>query len=284
MTTELAARASYTIARARHRARHRPSGGPPVVVFSMAKTGSSAVTAGLRAAGLDHVHHVHDLDPVFLAREEAEYRWSGRPWRIWDAQQLLRRPPTVAAPWRVVSIVREPIAQVVSAFFQPAARRGYLHEGATVESLLERFGDRLDRLPLRWFETHVQPALGIDVYAEDFDLRRRYQILSTSTARLLLLRCEDLDVAPSALAELLGLADPVPIPHVNVGAEKDYAVTYASFLAAIRPSGAQLDEAYGSRLVRHFYGPDEIDRFRTAWSTRGARPSTVARIEGSGAR
>ncbi|HUF83043.1 MAG TPA: putative capsular polysaccharide synthesis family protein, partial [Acidimicrobiia bacterium] len=197
---------------------------------------------------------------------------------------LLRRPPTEAVPWRVVSMVREPIAQTVSAFFQPAQRRGYLDAGATVTSLLERFGDRLDRLPLRWFETHVEPALGIDVYAEPFDVRARFQILSTSTVRLLLLRCEDLRVAPTALAELLDVDEPVPIPRVNVGADKGYAETYAAFLAALRPSAAQLDRAYGSRLVRHFYSPDEIARFRTVWSAEpGARPGTD-RGRGRGAR
>lgn len=250
-----------------------------MVVFSMAKTGSSAVAAGLRAAGLGDVHHVHDLDPGFLAREEAEYRWSGRPWRIWDAQRLLCRPPTAAAPWRVVSIVRDPIAQTISAFFQPGARRGYVHSGVTVESLLERFGDRLDRLPLRWFETHVLPALGIDVYAVDHDVRTRYQIISTPTVQLLLLRCEDLAVAPTALAELLGAARPIDVARVNVGADKDYADTYAAFLRALRPSPAQLERAYGSRLVQHFYSRDEIDWFRSVWSPERATPPGPTSIE-----
>jgi hypothetical protein len=241
------------------------------VVFSMAKTGSSAVVAGLRAAGHRDVFHVHDLDPSFLRREESEYRWSGRPWRIWDAQQLLRRPPTEEAPWRVVSIVRDPIAQSVSAFFQPAVRRGYLHPGATVASLLARFGDRLDHPPLRWFETHLEPALGIDVYAEPFDVEARRQLVVTPTVRLLLLRCEDLDVAPAALAELLEAPDPIPIPRVNVGAEKDYAAAYADFVAAVRPTEAQLDAAYGSRPVQHFYRPEEAAGFRRSWSTGRAR-------------
>jgi hypothetical protein len=271
MTSELIARASYRLARARHHLRHARRSGSPIVVFSMAKTGSSAVVAGLRAAGHRDVFHVHDLDPAFLAREEAEYRWSGRPWRIWDAQQLLRRPPTPSAPWRVVSIVREPIAQSVSAFFQPAVRRGYLHPGATVTSLLERFGDRLDHLPLRWFETHVEPALGIDVYAAPFDVEARRQLLTTPTVRLLLLRCEDLDAAPTALAELLGVADPIAIPRVNVGAEKDYAMAYADFVAAVHPTEAQLERAYGSRPVRHFYTADEVAGFRGSWSARRAR-------------
>jgi hypothetical protein len=264
MTTELVSRATYTIARARHARRRLPSGAP-IVVFSMAKTGSSAIAAGLRATGCGPVHHVHDLDPAYLDREEAQYRWSGRPWRIWDARRLLRHPPTASAPWRVVSIVRDPIAQTLSAFFQPGARHGYLHPGVTVESLQQRFGDRLDRLPLRWFETRLQPTLGIDVYGTAFDLERGYQIISTDTIRLLLLRCEDFAVAPVALARLLELEDPVAVPRVNVGAEKGYADLYEAVRSALRPTTAQLDHAYESRLARHFYTSEEIAGFRRHW-------------------
>ena len=274
MTSDLTSRAAFTVARARHRWRTRAAGGAPVVVFSMAKTGSSAVVAGLRAAGVDDVHHVHDLDPGFLAEEELEYRWSGRPWRIWDAQQLLRRSPTTAAPWRVVSIVRDPIGQTVSAFFQPGVRRGYVHADATVEQLLERFGDRLEHLPLRWFESHVLPALGIDVYAAPFDVAQRYQVISTPTVELLLLRREDLAAAPEALAQLVRAPRPIEIPTVNVAAEKDHADLYASFSRALRPSQDRLDATYASRYVRHFYSPEEIARFRAQWTTDApGRPS-----------
>jgi len=267
MTSDLTSRAAYSVAKARHRWRKRRSSQAPIVVFSMAKTGSSAVVAALRAGGHDNVHHVHDLDPDFLAAEEAEYRWAGRPWRIWDAQELGRHLPTTSARWRVVSIARDPIAQSVSAFFQPGARRGYLHEGATVESLREQFADRLDRLPLRWFESHVHPAFGIDVYETGFDPTQGHQIIATPTVDLLLLRREDLaSVAPAALARLVGDPGPIEVPQVNVAAGKDHAVLYASFLEALDPSEASLDVAYSSRYVQHFYSADEIAQFRQRWS------------------
>jgi hypothetical protein len=268
MTSDLTARAAYRVAKARHHLRKRRSIGPePVVVFSMAKTGSSAVVNGLRSAGFENVHHVHDLDPTFLAAEETEYGWGDRPWRNWDAQALLRRPPTAAAPWRVVSIARDPIAQSVSAFFQPGARRGYLHAGATVEELLDRFGDRLDRLPLHWFETHLLPALGIDVYASPFDHDAGRQVVSTPPVELLLLRNEDLASAGSAaLAHFVGADQPIPIPPVNVAAGKAHADLYADFLAALRPSADAVDAAYSSRYVRHFYTEPEIGDLRRRWT------------------
>lgn len=266
MTIELGARLAFSVAKARHRLRHRRTAGAPVVVFSMPKTGSSAITAALRAAGVGAVFHVHDLEPGFLAAEETEYRWSGRPWRNWDAQELLRRRRAETDPWRVVSMVRDPIAQSVSAFFQPAIRRGYLGSEVAVDSLLARFGDRLDRLPLSWFESHLLPTLGIDVYDFDFDPDVGYRIIDTPTVRLLLLRCEGLEVAPTALGALLDEELQISIPRVNVGSEKTYANVYRQFIRSVRPTPEQLERAYSSRLVQHFYSPREIDRFRALWS------------------
>jgi hypothetical protein len=262
-------RTGYLVAKTRHRVTRRRHSGSPIVVFAMAKTGTTTVTDAVRAGGFGPVFQVHDLDPAFLAREEREYRPSHRPWRNWDAQCLLRRPPTTSAPWRVVSLVREPIAQSVSAFFQPAIRRGYVDATTAVEKLRQRFGDRLDRLPLNWFESHLQPTLGIDVYGTDFDVDRGYQIIEAPHLKLLLLRREGLGVAPHALAELLDAAHPIDVQHKNVAADKAYGDLYEAFVAALRPSSEVVDRAYSSRLVRHFYSPAEIARFREHWSSRG---------------
>jgi hypothetical protein len=276
MKTDLLDRAGYVVAKTRHRMTRRRQNGSPVVVFAMAKTGTTTVTGAVRAAGFGPVFQVHDLDPAFLAREEREYRPSERPWRNWDAQCVLRRPPTTSAPWRVISLVREPIAQSVSAFFQPAIRRGYVETATATEELLQLFGDRLDRLPLTWFESHLQPALGIDVYRTDFDTDHGYQIIETPKVKLLLMRCEGLSAAPQALAELLDTDHPIDAQRKNVASEKAYSDLYRAFMAGLRPSEEVIDRVYSSRLVQHFYSPAEIARFRDFWSIRDASERTAA--------
>jgi hypothetical protein len=266
MTIELPPKVSYRLIKARHRIRKRLQRGAPIVVFAMAKTGTSSVAEAIRNAGFGPVFQVHDLDGAFLTEEERQYQWSGRPWRIWDAQSLLARRRSPDAPWRVVSLVRDPIAQSIAAFFQPGERRGYLNDTTAVSALVERFGDRLDRLPLGWFQSHLQPTLGIDVYAHEFDAERGYQIIKTSTVELLLLRCEGLSAAPAGLGELLGTGVRIEIPRKNVGSQKAYGPLYDDFIAQLRPSAEVIDRAYSSRLVRHFYAPDEIARFRDVWS------------------
>lgn len=269
MTSDLFARLAYSTARRRHARRVRDRGAP-TVVFAIPKSGSTSVAAALRGASDRHVFHVHDLDPAVLTREEAGYHWSGRPWRVWDAQQLLHREPTARRPWRVVSLVRDPIAQSISAFFQPGLRKGSFRPDSSVAELRAAFGDRLDRLALHWFETHLEASLGIDVYQHEFDPEVGHAWITTPAVRLLLLRCEDLARAGSPLAELIGRPAALDVGTANVGAEKPYGDLYRRFLAALSPTDRQLDLAYGSRLVQHFYGADEIDRFRARWTLRAA--------------
>jgi hypothetical protein len=225
----------------------------------MAKCGTSAVASGLRDAGAKPVFQVHDLDPEFLEREEQQYGPHDRPWRNWDAQVLLARPPTAARPWRVVSLVRDPIAQSISAYFQ---RSG----GHVAPDAADEVRRRLHRLPLRWFETRLQPTLGIDVYAQPFDPDVGHAVLEGRNLTLLLLRTEGLPNASAVLREFFGTNAAVALPRANVSAEKNYADAYGELVASLRPPPAVIDEAYSSRLVRHFYTDAEIDGFRDRWS------------------
>lgn len=258
----------------------------PVVVFSMGKTGSTAIARAVQDATGDRVFQIFRLEAERLAQAERRYRVNNRdakrrgrdpgslPFRgalhLWESEYLLRHPPTPAAPWTVITTVREPISQAVSAFFHGGGRRGVLHDGSTVETLTEALvQERWIRAPLRWFDREFAPALGIDVFGHPFDTDRAHSVIETPWARVLLLRQENLDAAPGALAAMLGLAQPVPVPARNEATEKPYAATYRDFLVTACLPASLLDQAYGSRYARHFYADTELTRFRRRW---GAGP------------
>ena len=89
---------------------------PPLVVFSMGKTGSTAIARAIRDATGDPVFQVFRLEPERLAQAERRYRAAQprAPYpgarHLWESAFLLRRPPRADAPWTVVTTVREPIA------------------------------------------------------------------------------------------------------------------------------------------------------------------------------
>jgi hypothetical protein len=254
---------------------------PPVVVFSMGKTGSTAVARAVQDATGDRVFQVFRLDAERLAQAERRYRAGARSpfpgaMHLWESTYLVRRPPTAAAPWTVITTVREPIAQAVSAFFHGGVRRGVVHDDTTTDTLTETLlAERWVRAPLRWFEREFVPAFGIDVFGEPFDPQLGYGTVETPSVRVLLIRQENFDVAPDVLAQFLRRDAPVPVPARNEATTKDYAARYREFLASVRLPSPVLDEAYTSRYARHFYAEAELERFRQRW-TEGSDASATS--------
>jgi len=249
---------------------------PPLVVFSMGKTGSTAIARALHDATGEPVFQVFRLEPERLAQAERRYR-AGHPrapfagaHHLWESQYLLRKPPGERAPWTVITTVREPIAQAVSAFFHGAGLRQRLAAHPTVDALVEALVDEhWTRPPVRWFDREFAPALGIDVYERTFDPAVGFGVIDTEAVQVLLLRQENLDAAPALLAHFLHRHDPVPVPARNEGAGRAYAERYREFLATARMPDRLLDEAYGSRYARHFYADSELADFRRRWSGSG---------------
>jgi hypothetical protein len=249
---------------------------PPLVVFSMGKTGSTAVARALHDATDEPVFQVFRLEPERLAQAEQRYRAShprapfAGAHHLWESEYLLRKPPGERAPWTVITTVREPIAQAVSAFFHGAGLRERLAAHPTPESLVDAIvEERWTRPPLRWFDREFAPALGVDVYAWPFDPVLGFGVIDTPSVKVLLLRQENFAAAPLVLAQFLHRHEPVPVPARNEGTGRAYGERYREFLAAARLPDRLLDEAYGSRYARHFYADTELAGFRRRWSGSG---------------
>ena len=257
----------YALLRMRRRA-----GNATVVVFSMGKAGSTAIARAVEDATGARVFQVFRLDAERLAQAERRYRaQASAPFpgaaHLWESEYLLRHPPSGAAPWTVITPVREPIAQAVSAYFHGRGRSGAPSPAAGVDALRDDLlANDWVRAPVRWFDREFAPALGMDVYQTRFDPELGHGLIETPAARVLLVRQENLGAAPDALGAFLGRDGPVPIGVRNEATAKDYADRYREFVGAVRFPRAVLDEAYGSRYARHFYADSEIERFRRRWA------------------
>jgi hypothetical protein len=254
---------------------------PPIVVFSMGKTGSTAIARAVEEATGDRVFQVFRLQAERLAQAERRYRAVNRApefpgaLHLWESEYLLRHAPTPAAPWTVITTVREPIGQAVSAFFHSRWLRGSRVDASTIEASADELAATLVREgwirePLRWFDRELAPALGIDVFEHDFDHEQGYGLIETPAVRIMVIRQESLAAVPDALGEFLRLGQAVPVPKRNEATAKGYADSYRDFLVAVRFPAPVLDEAYESRYARHFYADSERVRLRGRW--RGATP------------
>jgi hypothetical protein len=283
-----AARTSYAATKRVAIMRMSREAAPPIVVFSMGKTGSTALAKAIGDATGRRVFQVFRLDEDALAAAERRYRATYRertlaassaPFpgaqHLWESEYLLSHPPTASKPWTVVTSVREPVAQAVSAFFHARGQRGRVDDLDLATLRADFVAGGWVKRPLRWFDREFAAAFGVDVYSHAFDANVGQGLISTPALEVLIVRQENLAEAADALGRFVGLAGPLPLRTRNDASTKPYGATYRAFEREARLPASLLDRAYDSRYARHFYTSAEIGRYREIWG--GDTPAAGAR-------
>jgi hypothetical protein len=269
-----------------------------ILVYQMGKVGSSTIVASLQAARLNlPVHHVHFLTVEGIAYAEKIYKdnWHKRPnpLHLWHSQYLRRQiakedknAPPGQVKWKVVTLVRDPIAHLISAFFQvldsqvdynyrQKARSLTMQEMAEELISLFRQFDFHRKQPLTWFDAELKSVFGVDVLAEPFPKQTGYKIYARGSAEILLFKVEKLnECASPAFQEFLHV-DGLSLVKTNEAFHKAYASLYQQFLAQLTLPVSYVDHMYASPYVTHFYSEEEIQRFRAKWCKRSDMEPTA---------
>jgi len=257
----------------------------PVLVYQMGKVGSRAVFEALaalpeRPPALYHFHELCGLD----ALEHALAQIADAPARARQyvgQAQAVRRSFLAGEPchWKVITLVRDPVARNISSFFYDIARYvpDFYERTPSSAELLEAFLTLPDhQTPLAWFEQQAEPLFGLDIYAAPFPREPGYALLHSERVAWLVLRAEDIATRlASAVLALLGVPD-LACSKINAGDDKPYGPAYQRFLGEAALPAEYVDRMYDSRLARHFYDEPERARLRQRWITPrlcSARPS-----------
>lgn len=211
-------------------------------MFYMGKAGRSTVVDCARRIGLDMPSFYDELRP-------ADYN-------------------------QIISLVCEPIARNVSAFFAPSVN--VLHERLQayteynprlLREFLEVLPEEQHRRPLAWFDEIFKPATGIDIYATRFPKRKGYNIYEGAQYRALVIRTEDLNSKlAGALIEFLGLPDDMEILVEHRGRGQYYKDLYTDFLAKVTMPESYIERMYGSKYAKHFYSKAALKRLAKRWA------------------
>ncbi|MFK7977007.1 MAG: putative capsular polysaccharide synthesis family protein [Halioglobus sp.] len=263
---------------------------PPVVVLQMGKVGSSSVVRTLEAGLTDHfVHHVHFLSDEFIERVEGQFKAAKSAKRGYHLDQhvaasrylnkYLTRDLAGKKPL-LVSLVRDPVARNLSAFFQafpvyfasPHQQRnatGSMAEFSADElerMFLDEFGEYRHNLPLTWFDEHIKAGFGLDIFADTFDQEAGYSLFENDQCSLLVLTVESLpDSLVAGMSALLGVKS-IEVLRDNTATDKAYGDAYQQFMRTVRLSEEYLDRMYDSDFAKFFYPPDSIAKFRARWT------------------
>lgn len=253
---------------------------PPILVYQMGKVASSTVCSSLKAAGLrNSVLHLHFLSEDLPDHIETHKRAGIHiiPYHLMlsrAVREILHGSENRLC--KVITLIRDPIAFVVSDIFQNPkfARQNIEHANGTisVEKVSEYLHYKLskpDALDYQdgWFDRELKRVFGIDVFASPFPKNIGFEVYKGKRVEVLLLRVEDLSTrGAEAMSQFLGIRRPVDLKQCNVRNDSKDSRQYESLLNSFSIDESLCRAIYSCRLATHFYSEEMINRFVSKWT------------------
>ncbi len=271
-------------------------GREPIIVYQMGKVGSSTIVASLKALKLRRpIYHVHTLTQEGIAHGEATYGDSvqldlSRSKHLFMSRHLHKHLGKSAngKKWKVVTLVREPIARNISSFFQiiellmPDFHERYQHRSIEINELTALFLEQYstDNRFVNWFDLELKSVFGIDVFASNFSTVKGYKIYRSERAEVLLLRLENIsECAQEAFREFLGV-EQFRLVEKNISSKKDYYAAYKWFTEMVILPEDYINTIYALKYAQHFYSAEEINAFKAKWTrTREVHESSANTLQ-----
>lgn len=259
-----------------------------IVIHQMGKVGSTSILHSLKKYSSQlNVYHSHSLSHQALEQNEQEYRQHfskmGTVYEHYIHSTYLRAKldrQQISDKWKVITLVRDPIARDISAFFQQFLWKykdnfRYIVNSETDQEKLNVvkniFFDDFIKKPswfnstLTWIDKELNEIFDLNIYNESFDIQRGHQFYSSNVADILLIRLEDLDsIDPRLIGEFVGIEN-LSIEKGNIGNKKFYSDIYQLFKENMGLPKEYVKEVYSSKYAKHFYSEHELDQFASKW-------------------
>jgi hypothetical protein len=250
----------------------------PLILYQMGKVGSETLEASLQChvnnRPIVRVHSliVEHIEEALSSLNLSRAKYFQRSRLVLDGTHFARElsRDLHKATWQVITMVRDPVAQNISSFFQildmiiPNFEERLQRDSISLDELMEQFVARypIDSPFANWFNVEMQPSFDIDVFAYDFDVDAGYRIYREPQINLLLLRLEDLDrIAADAIREFLAI-DNFKLARTNEATNKGYHKLYKRFCNEAEFPSAYVEGIYNGKIARHFYSESELERFK----------------------
>ncbi|MDD1792082.1 putative capsular polysaccharide synthesis family protein [Enterovibrio sp. ZSDZ42] len=250
-----------------------------VLVYQMGKVGSSSIEASLEHADIPswHIHTFDDNEEFQMYRNTKDVACFF-DWPIHTAYKL-----TLAHRLRVlkkrdhlkiITLVRDPVATVVSRFFQDLhiqfieGKKNLSIHGdmdTTLKHLTNAFENQM-RLTYftEWFDRELKRQFGIDVLSHIADPTQTHWHIQQGGCEVLLLKCEAINQSADVLGEFLGQSDFL-LQSSNEASNKWYSALYQRFKETY--SFERLFSLYDAPIYKAIYSEEEIVGFKRKWST-----------------
>lgn len=192
---------------------------------------------------------------------------------------------------KIITAVREPIAQNLSQVFQIVQDTGkygwWLHkecweDGGDVSAIFEKyvqdertmFEDGVEkrdiwRLPYPclvqlYFQSEFEKKQGFNIYDYPFDKEKGYSIIKLPEAEIFVYQLERLNDIQGKLFEFLGVENG-ELVNGNEAKDKWYYECYTKAKKEIKFSREYFEWCYNSEYTKHFYSEKDIEKYKVQW-------------------
>lgn len=254
---------------------------PVFLIYQMGKVGSSSIYKALKEQHLSvPVYQLHYLEQIQLQESISWHNTKNFPQfpehlLLSEAMGKFMLKNQHKIKWKIISLARDPIALQASIIFQnlvevfsTALEKDRVNLQKATELIIKDLSDFKTRKShfLNWFDNEIKKVFGIDIYDYPFDKECGYSIIRNDTVDILLIKYEKLaECFTDAFGEFSGTKD-IQLPRANVGIEKQYGTDYNKLTQSLKLPGSLCRDIYATKLVQHFYSPQEIDIFMKKWS------------------
>ncbi len=258
-----------------------------ILVYQMGKVASTSLYKTLKKLQLDaSIYHLHVLQPSSIDRVMQSYkrRFLHTP-RIDEHiihSQYLRRAlnkgfETLNPKWKIITLVRDPIARNISEFFQRLPHEsGFVsiedekNIDLSVQSLIQNYFQIYNNKPhpFNWLDLELRAVFDIDIPLCDFPKANGFKIYTYDHVDVLLIKLEKLnECVNEALVEFLNLKrdKEINLVKANESSQKKQGELYTRFKKLIEFSPEYLDKMYKQKQLEEIYSEVEIEHFYRRW-------------------
>ncbi len=250
-----------------------------ILVYQMGKVGSTTVYHSLKnQLFLTPAFHVHCLGDRDLQEHEQAYLSKGENPNDFTylrhgkfLRKKLDEPSNIQ--WKIITLVRDPIARDISMFFQQIHRNfpNGLETEEIVNLLQKHFAsfEESQERDRNWFKREIKHNFKINIYDFDFDKQKGYSIIKKENTAVLIIRLESLnDCFNLAIKELINGKKSWYLTPKNIGANKQYNAQYLEVVRQIKIPRDICQKIYSSQHIQHFYTKEMIKKMSDKWAKK----------------
>lgn len=252
-----------------------PSDRPIVLIYQMGKVGSTSIYAALQktaAAGrLVHVHYISDRVHRSIVRHR-DHGVTPLPFHLFVGRELNQKLKcNMSCEVKVITMVRDPIATLVSGIFQTPLLFGLKdHEDMKENDLVTRLQEFVNEKDsylgiFSWFDNEIKSVFGVDVHSISFNKNSGWGLYESNSLSVLMLQTEKMDYLPSEVMSDFVNCKVEMINRRNVRKKVTKNTSYQRIISRLSVSQGVLDFVYTSKSVQSFYSDGDIAEFRRKW-------------------